>query len=46
MMKLQDGKIQVFLMDSINLFNKFDTMKYTKNNVDRNVTRGLKREIF
>lgn len=24
----------------------FDTKKYTKNNVDRNATRGLKRENF
>lgn len=45
-MKLQDRKIKVVLMDSVNLFNKFDAKKCSKNKVDRNVTRGLRRENF
>lgn len=33
-------------MDSVNPLNKSDTKKYSKNKVDRNVTRGLKTENF
>lgn len=44
--KLQEGKIKVFLMGGVNLFNKLDTKKYSKNKVDRNITRGLRREHF
>lgn len=37
--KLQEGKIKVFLMDGVNLFNIFDTKKYSKNKVVRNIAK-------
>lgn len=43
--KLQEGKIKVFLMDGVNLFNKFDTKKYSKNKVVRNTARISEIEI-
>ena len=36
-MTLQQGKIQVFLMNGGSLFNNSDTKKYSKNKVDRNI---------
>lgn len=42
MIKLEDKGVS----NVVNLFNKSDTKKYSKNKVNRNVIRGLRRKIF